>query len=131
MAIKEIILNGNKFSDLESFYNEVDKVLTKNLNLKTGHSLDAFNDILRGGFGIHEYEEQIKIIWVNSLKSKNDLGFESTIQYLKNKLKTCHPSNVEYVKADLAEAEMHNGKTLFEIIVDLIKAHSHIELTLA
>lgn len=128
MHTTEIIFDGNKFADLESFYNEIDNVLTKNLDWQTGHNLNAFNDILRGGFGVHEYEEPIKIIWTNSLKSKNDLGFDATIKYLVNNLSTCHPTNIEYVKTDLEEAKLHKGKTLFEIIVDIIKEHKHIEL---
>jgi RNAse (barnase) inhibitor barstar len=131
MHTREILFDGNKFADLESFYNEIDNVLTKNLDWQTGHNLDAFNDLLRGGFGVHEYEESMKITWTNSLKSKNDLGFEATIKYLTNKLKTCHPTNKELISADLEEAKMHRGKTLFEIIIDIIKEHNHIELIMA
>ena len=38
-------IDGNNFSDLEGFYNEIDKILTKDLNWKTGHNLDAYNDL--------------------------------------------------------------------------------------
>jgi hypothetical protein len=37
---------------------------------------------------------------------------------------------VDSVKRDLALAESHEGKTLFELIVDIIKRHDHIELSL-
>jgi len=73
-----IILDGNNFSDEEGFYNEVDKILTKNLNWKTGHNLDAFNDLLRGGFGVYEHEEPVSLKWVNFEKSKKDLGEKFT-----------------------------------------------------
>lgn len=75
MKKKTIIINGENFSDLESFYDEIDKVLTKNLTWQTGHNLDAFNDLLRGGFGVYEYKEPINLIWKNTLKSKADLGY--------------------------------------------------------
>lgn len=74
MNKQTIIINGNNFYDLETFYDEVDRVLTKDLNWKTGHNLDAFNDLLRGGFGAYEYEEPIKIIWTNINKSKQTLN---------------------------------------------------------
>jgi RNAse (barnase) inhibitor barstar len=72
----KIVINGNNFSNLESFHCEIDKVLTKNLQWQTGHNLNAFNDLLWGGFGVYEYEEPIIIIWKNLKKSRVDLGKE-------------------------------------------------------
>ena len=46
--MKKIIVDGNKFSNEEEFYTEIDKILTSGLSWKTGHNLDAFEDILRG-----------------------------------------------------------------------------------
>ena len=63
MNIQTITINGDNFSDLESFYDEIDRVLTKDLDWETVHNLDAFNDLLRGGFGVYEYEEPIKLTW--------------------------------------------------------------------
>jgi RNAse (barnase) inhibitor barstar len=48
--------------------------LTKDLNWDTGHNLNALNDLLRGGFGVHDYEEPIKLIWKESSASKIALG---------------------------------------------------------
>lgn len=93
---KVIIIKGNSFSSLEGFYDEVDRVLTKNLNWKTGHTLDAFNDLLRGGFGVHEYEEPIILIWENSHKSKAELNM------------------------------VRDEQTIYEILVDIIKTQAHI-----
>lgn len=74
---KQIItINGDNFSDLETFYDEIDNVLTKNLDWKTGHNLNAFNDLLRGGFGVYEYEEPVKLVWTNFSNSKKTLGQE-------------------------------------------------------
>ena len=71
-----VTINGENFYDLESFYDEVDRVLTKDLGVKTGHNLDAFNDILCGDFGVFSYNETLKLIWTNFSKSKNLLGEE-------------------------------------------------------
>ena len=81
--MKTFILDGNNFADIESFYNEIDKLLTKNLKWKTGHNLDAFNDLLRGGFGVHEYNEPITIRWINFDKSKENLGNELVLILLE------------------------------------------------
>ena len=81
--MKTFILDGNNFADIESFYNEIDKLLTKNLKWKTGHNLNAFNDLLRGGFGVHEYNEPIIIRWINFDKSKENLGNELVLILLE------------------------------------------------
>ena len=81
--MKTFILDGNNFSDMEGFYSEIDKLLTKNLEWKTGHNLNAFNDLLRGGFNVHEYNEPITIRWINYGKSKKDLGDEMVLILLE------------------------------------------------
>ncbi|MCF3110902.1 barstar family protein [Niabella sp. CC-SYL272] len=75
---KTITINGTTISDLESFYTEVDRVFTKDLGWQTGHNLNAFNDILRGGFGVYEYEEPVKVFWTHFTESSNRLGPELT-----------------------------------------------------
>ncbi len=94
---KTVTINGRNFSTSEGFYIEVDNVLTKELDWKTGHNLNAFNDLLRGGFGVHEYEEPIKIVWANSEKSKKDLS------------------------------AIIDGQTFYQIVVDIIREHAHVE----
>ena len=42
-----------------------------------GRNLNAFNDILRGGFGRHEYGQPIHIRWLAYEKSFRDLGKEN------------------------------------------------------
>ena len=78
MKKQTITINGDNFSDLETFYDEIDNVLTKNLDGRIGHNLNAFNDLLRGGFGVYEYEEPIKLVWTNFSYSKRVLGQELT-----------------------------------------------------
>lgn len=73
---KQITIDGNNFIDLETFYNEIDNVLTKDLNWETGHNLDAFNDLLRGGFGVYDHEEPIILVWKNFTHSTKVLGKE-------------------------------------------------------
>ena len=61
--MKRILIDGKNFSNQEEFYAEIDRLLTRNLDWKTGHNLDAFADLLCGGFGFHEYGEKLEIIW--------------------------------------------------------------------
>ena len=127
---KEIIIDGDNFSTLMGFYDEIETKLTKGLDWKIGRNLDAFNDVLRGGFGVHEYEESIRIKWLNAGKSKEDLGQAETIKYIEEKLKRCHPTNIPSVEKDLELAKEGKGETLFDVIVDIAREHENIELKL-
>lgn len=123
-------IDGNAFADLSGFYDEVERKLTRDLGWSLGRNLDAFNDILRGGFGVHEYNEELELVWLNSAVSERQLGNPETISYLEVKLRTCHPSNVPHVEQDLEEARSGRGDTLFKIIVEIIKGHDHVALVL-
>ena len=74
MDKKTITINGKNFFDLESFYDEMDNLLTNDLSWQTGHNLNAFIDLLRGGFGVYEYEEPVIIVWNHFSLSTNALG---------------------------------------------------------
>jgi RNAse (barnase) inhibitor barstar len=128
MLNQSIILDGNNFSSLMTFYDEVERQLTKNLEWSIGRNLDALNDILRGGFGRHEYDEPFTLVWLNSQKSQKDLGWEETLNYLTEKIKNCHPANLKQVKTELEFAKQRKGLTLYEILIDIIKQHNHVQL---
>ncbi len=117
---REFIIDGKNFYDIEGFYCEIDKLLAKDLTWKTGHNLDAFNDLLRGGFGVHEYNEPILLIWKNYKKSLADFSYEATAQYYETMLTRCHPTNIPHVKVLLDDARNKKGDTLMDIIVGII-----------
>jgi len=123
MHRKTILFDANRFSTLASFYQEVENTCTKDLGWPIGRNLDAFNDVLWGGFRVYDYEEPIRLIWLNSDKSRTDLGWAETVNYLTTKLTTGPASTAVSAKRGLALAESRTGKTLFEIIVDIIQEH--------
>jgi RNAse (barnase) inhibitor barstar len=126
--MQTIEIDGARFSNLKSFYDEVERGLTSGLPWKIGRNLDAFDDVLEGGFGMHDYLEEVELVWRNSDRSKLKLGYEETVEYLQEKLKKCHPTAREDVREKLELAKNGEGETLFEIIVDIIKGHQHIKL---
>ena len=71
------IIDGRRFSNMKGFYQEVEAVFTAGLSWHIGDNLDAFNDVLRGGFGRHEYGEPIHIRWISYDKSIRNLGKET------------------------------------------------------
>ena len=128
--MRTIEINGNEFSNLSEFYDEVERKMTKGLNWKIGRNLNALNDVLSGGFGVQEVGETYQLNWTNADKSKSDLSWTRTVEFIENKLKNCHPTNIELVKKDLDDAKNQKGKTLWEIIIGIIKENKQIKLNL-
>lgn len=61
---KTFILRGEKIKSLETFYDEACEVLCGGWR-GFGRNLNAFTDILRGGFGSFDGGEKITVIWKN------------------------------------------------------------------
>jgi len=72
--MRTIKIDGNNFCDLQGFYIEIEQKMTQGLNWKIGRNLDAFADILQGGFGVHDINEKYELQWLNSDKSKIELS---------------------------------------------------------
>jgi len=121
----KIVLDGAKFSNMEEFFAEMERLLTKDPDGRPGRSLDAFNDLLRGGFGVHAYGQGLEIQWVRSEKSRQDLGYPETALYWERALKRCHPSNQKTIQNRIEAARRGEGKTLFDLIVDIIQDEDH------
>ena len=124
-----IVIHGGHFSSLGGFYEEASRVLMKDLDWKVG-TLDGFDDILYGGFGVIEGKEEIEIIWKESQKSKEDLGFKATREFYENKIRQGKPFNTELIQQKLNELIEGKGQTLFEILIEIIKSHTNITLSL-
>jgi len=113
-------IDGNRFSTLEEFYEEVSRVLIP--GAEWGHNLNAFNDILRGGFGTPEGGFILR--WRNSKLSQERLGMAETVRQLEKRLDCCHPSNRDHVSADLDAARNGQGSTVFDWLIEIIRVHS-------
>ncbi|WP_284464659.1 ribonuclease inhibitor [Chryseobacterium sp.] len=126
---KMIVINGGHFSSLSGFYEEASDVLMKDTDWKVG-TLDGFDDILYGGFGVFENKEEIEIIWKESKKSREDLGFNTTKEFYDNKIRQGKPFNIELIQQKLDDLMAGKGQTLFEILIEIIQSHPNITLTL-
>ena len=113
-------IDGHHFSTLEEFYQEISHVLIPGAHW--GHNLDAFNDILRGGFGTPEAGFILR--WKNSDISRQRLGYAETVRQLSLRLERCHPTNKPDVKADLEQAKKAEGATVFDWLVEIVQIHS-------
>lgn len=118
-TVRTYEIDGTRFSTLEGFFAEISRVLIPNSDW--GHNLNAFDDILRGGFGTPE--EGFTIRWRNHVVSQQRLGYAETVRQLALRLRTCHSSNREYVARELTEAEAGVGSTVFDWLVEIIQDH--------
>ncbi|GAE64330.1 hypothetical protein SAMN05421692_0459 [Chryseobacterium indologenes] len=125
-----IVIHGGHFSSLGGFYEEVSKVLMKGTDWNVG-TLDGFDDILYGGFGVFENHEEIEILWKESEKSKQELGFIATREFYENKIKQGKPFNIKLIQQKLDDLISGKGPTLFDILVEIIESHTNISLTLS
>jgi hypothetical protein len=116
--LRQYTLYGRSFQGLAGFFDAVSFALgTKGWR----RNLDAFNDILRGGFGTPD--EGFVLRWANADVSAMRLGWEETILFIERKLTTCYPDNVPDVRKDLEMARCHEGQTFFEVIVQIVREH--------
>ncbi|HEY5362909.1 MAG TPA: barstar family protein [Aestuariivirga sp.] len=113
------IIDGNTIENLDGFYEEISSKLP--LDGRWGRNLDAFDDILGGGFGTPDGGFIVQ--WINSEKSREKLGHTETVRVLERRLQTCHPSNMEAVKRAMAVAKEGNGPTIFDDLVEIIRNH--------
>ena len=114
-----IYIDGEHFSTLDEFFRHFQEQALD--GACWGSNLDSFHDVLRGGFGTPE--DGFLLIWKNHLLSRSRLGYAETQRVLRRRLTTCHPANDERVQAELALAQQHQGETVFDWLVEIIRMH--------
>ena len=112
-------IDGARFSNLDEFAAEFSRVVLNDYEWKG--SLDAFNDILRGGFGTPDGGFILR--WKNSALSRERLGYTETVRILERRLKTSLSINREYVIAELERARSRTGTTVFDWLIEIIQEH--------
>ena len=118
-SVPQYTIDGNDFTTLEGFYEIIGAVLIQ--DSEWGHNLDAFNDILRGGFGTPDNGFQIR--WINSDASRQNLGYAETVRQLERRIEKCHPSNRSSVASQIIDAKNATGLTVFDWLVEIIRKH--------
>ena len=114
MSEQVIIIDGNNFSTLDEFWDEVTRLF--DLGEYFGRNMDALEDFL---IGEH-------IVWVNATKSKKELGYEATARFWEEAYKKCpadalYESNRNFIKSNIDSAQKQKGQTLFDMLGDCIR----------
>lgn len=112
------IIDGQNFSTLEGFYDEISQVLLSARDW--GRNLDAFDDIL---YSDDFLEKDFTIRWINSDLSRKRLSYFETVRQLKKRLEKCHPTNKHRVNSELSLALKGEGHTVFDWLIKVIRGH--------
>ena len=127
-SMKRLIIEGSRIHDIPSFYDEINRVFMAAEDWKLGPGLDAFNDLLYGGFGAIDNNEPVQLSWKDIEISKAALGYETTKRYYEEKLLPGSPFNKEYFREKLEELKQEKGQTYFDILMEIIADHPNITL---
>jgi len=117
-GLPALVIDGLKFHDLAGFAREFSLLLDDHA---WRGNLDAFNDILRGGFGTPDNGWVLK--WLHADRSREALGYRETARRLEELLPHVHPANRGTVQRRLDRARRGEGPTLFDELVEIIRSH--------
>ncbi len=130
MQVKTITIAGELIKDIPTFFEAINNVFMLDENWKIGNSLDAFDDLLHGNYGLIKGNEPIKLIWTDAEKNKKELGVSLTRVYYLKKLENPDVFNEKYIRKKLEELNNGTGQTYFEILTEIILEHKNINLIL-
>ena len=120
-----LVLDGSRVTDFASFVDEANRSIFPEYLESAGQpwsgNLDAFNDILRGGMGTPDGGFAFRIR--HAAKVREALGYQATIKWLEEMLRRCHSTNRESVGARIERTRRHDGPTLFDEVVEIIRTH--------
>ncbi|MFC4256547.1 ribonuclease inhibitor [Altererythrobacter xixiisoli] len=123
-----IIIEGAHIRDIASFYVEINRVFMAGEDWQLGHSLDALDDMLYGGYGALQGDAPVVLIWRQMQRNRQDLGRDATRGWYQAKLDQPEGFNVQRIRADLDALERGEGPTFFDIVQQIIADHPNITL---
>ncbi|PJG47085.1 ribonuclease inhibitor [Sphingobium sp. LB126] len=130
-ARKTFTIEGGAIHDIRSFYGEINRIFMADEDWKLGESLDGLNDLFYGGFGAISGDEPVTLVWREIEKSATDLGLEAARGWHRQKLEHPKTFDATQIQRSLDALETGEGKTYFEIVLDIIADHPNIDLVKA
>lgn len=125
--MRVLTIRGADIRDIPSFYEEINRVFMADEDWSLGESLDALDDMLRGGYGAVGSSEVVRVIWLDMKLARSSLGLEATRSYLLGKLERPDVYDSELIGRRLAALEAGSGPTYFETVLDIFTGHSNID----
>lgn len=123
-----LVLAGSAINDIPSLYAELNRVFMADEDWQLGHSLDALDDMLYGGYGVLAGHESATLVWQDIEHARSALGVEATRAWLKGKLEGNGTFNGGAIADQLQALDAGGGKTYFQIVMEIFAAHPQITL---
>ena len=124
-------IRGEVVRSIPSFYDELNRLFMAGEDWTLGPSLDALNDLLYGGVGALQGDDEIRVVWSDHALSREALGRETTAAYYREKLRRPETFSQSHFSGLLAQLEAGSGQTYFDIVLEIFAQHPRIELVLA
>lgn len=125
--MRVLTIRGADIRDIPSFYEEINRVFMADEDWSLGESLDALDDMLRGGYGAVGPSEMVRVIWLDMALARSSLGLEATRSYLLEKLDRPDVYDAGLIGRRLAALEAGDGSTYFETVLEIFTGHSNID----
>jgi hypothetical protein len=116
---KVCYIDGYDFTTLEGFFDLIRRVLIPDYDGDL--NLNAFDDILYGGFGTPE--TGFALVWTNAEVSRKRLGYPETVRQLDLMLSRIRPARADTIVQDLEQAKRGEGHTVFDWLIRIIRSH--------
>ena len=127
-SARTIEILGAAVVDIPTFYDEVNRAFMANEDWSLGQSLDALNDMLYGGYGAIDGNASTTLIWQDIALSRVALGVQATLAFLREKLSDRRKFDGAAISSQIAALEQGQGRTFFDIVMDIIADHPNITL---
>lgn len=124
----ELTLQGSVILDIPSLYAELNRVFMADEDWALGNSLDALDDLLYGGYGALQGQQNVTVVWKDMETSRAALGVAATTAWLQQKLYQSGRFNSTSLQAQLLALRQGCGQTYFDIVLDIFASHPDIHL---
>jgi len=125
---RTLTLDGTRIHDIASFYDAINRLFMADVDWQLGHSLDALDDMLYGGFGALDGDAPVTLVWTHFEQTRDALGIDATRAWLQDKLDTPGRYDKTRIRRELDALEAGSGPTYFDIVLEILAAHPNITL---
>jgi len=125
---RTLTLDGTRIHDIASFYDAINRLFMADVDWQLGHSLDALDDMLYGGFGALDGDAPVTLVWTAFEHNRDALGIDATRAWLQDKLDTPGRYDKTRIRRELDALEAGSGPTYFDIVLEILAAHPNITL---
>jgi len=126
----EYRIDGVEVGGIADLYAQFNREFMRDEDWTMGANLDALNDVLYRLDSESRDGDQAVVQWRDHAHSREALGYEATERWLLDKLARPGVFNDARVTSELEALRAGEGKTYFEIVLEVFAEHPLIELRL-